>query len=104
MPGLLWLLGLLILLVCLSLAIAIYNWYQLHHIRKHLLKSIMGVDAKTHKAFQLLANDMQKHLKYLEGVRTQREWTESEKEFVETFTDNLRDAEKFLSKQIKSLK
>ncbi len=98
------LLILLQILIFLSVVFAIYNWRELRKLRKHIRESAATLNAGTHKAFQLLKDDLQKHLELLETVRTEREWTDEEHKFVIRFQSNLKEAEKFLSKKAKSLK
>jgi hypothetical protein len=98
------LLMVLIVLVLLALLIALYTWYQVRHMRKSHPKGLAALEMKTHKAFQLLAHDLEKHLKYLEGIKTEREWTKAEEEFVNTFKGALQDAEQYLSDEMRSLK
>ncbi len=90
-------------LLAFVLLISVWTWLRLRKWREEHKKDIRKTEQVVHKAFDLLKEDIEKQIKFLEKARSQRQLTEEEQRVVEYLKKDLDDTEKFLKKEIEDI-
>lgn len=98
------LLLILFTLILMLLLFLLYIWYMVRKLKQTMRAQIANLDSDVHKAFHLLRDDLRDHIEIIEDARENRSLTKEEERFVEHFKHNISDAEKFIEKDMKSLK
>ena len=87
-------------LLILMLLILVWSWIRLRNWREQHKKEIAITEENIHKAFDLLKEDIEKQIRYLEKTGSSRKLTSEEERVIEYLKRDLDDAEKFLRKEI----
>lgn len=87
-------------LLILMLFILVWSWLRLRNWREQHKKEISLTEENIHKAFDLLKEDMEKQIRYLEKTGSSRKLTSEEERVIEYLKKDLDDVEKFLRKEI----
>ncbi|MFA4890657.1 MAG: cohesin domain-containing protein, partial [Candidatus Paceibacterota bacterium] len=90
----------IIALLILMLLILVWSWLRLRNWREQHKKEITLTEENIHKAFDLLKEDIEKQIRYLEKSRASRGLNSEEERIIEYLKRDLDDAEKFLRKEI----
>lgn len=91
-------------LLLMLLLFLLYIWYMVRKLKQTMRAQIANLDSDVHKAFHLLRDDLRDHIETIEDARANRTLTKEEERFIEHFKNNISDAEKFIEKDMKSLK
>lgn len=89
--------------IVLMLLIIIWSWLRIRKWHERYRKDISQTEFLIHKAFDLLKEDIEKQVKFLEKARSQRQLTEEEERVVEYLKKDLDDAEKLLRKELEGM-
>jgi len=90
----------IILVIAIILFILTWLWHRYNMWMRKLRKEVKEAEGVTTKAFKLLKDDLQKHLKAIEHAKTKRDLSLEEKKLVKELKENLNIAEKSLQKEI----
>jgi len=93
----------LLVLLILSVFIIWYSWHKFINLKREVRKDIRKVDARLHKVFDLLKEDIMDEIKLVEHAKTKRELTKEEKRLIKRLREDLEDAEKFIKKELKEI-
>ncbi|MDQ3015062.1 MAG: hypothetical protein M3Q73_04315 [bacterium] len=91
-------------LMLMLLLFLLYIWYMVRKLKQTMRAQIAHLDSDLHKAFHLLRDDLREHIETIENARASRSLTKEEERFIEHFRHNISDTEKFLERDMKSLK
>lgn len=87
-------------LFALMFIVLVWTWLKLRRWREQHRREIVATEENIHKAFDLLKEDIEKQIRYLERASTSRELTDEEERIIDYLKRDLDDAERFLRKEI----
>ncbi len=77
---------------------------KLHFLRRKLRRDIVSTEKEVHKVFKLLKIDTRRHMRMLEKASTKRKLTKEESKILAELSENLDEAEAYLSQKVKVIK
>ncbi len=92
-------LALLLILILLILS----SWRQARRYKYHVRKEVGEAQTTLEKAFDILREDLQEHLKILEKTKIARALTDEETKIMHRLKSDLNEAEKLVRKEIKDI-
>lgn len=90
-------------LIILSIFLLRKGAHLAYRFKKDLRKDIAHTESSIHKAFKMLKEDMEGHVKMLEKTKDSRSLTREEEKIFDDLKENLSEAEEFLIKEIKDI-
>ncbi len=80
-----------------------YTWHRIRALRQRIGREIKDVEIGVHQAFDILREDVRKHLKLLEKVKSKRELTVEEEKIIRQLRRDLDITEKMVNKKIEKI-
>jgi len=99
-------LAIVVQFIALLIFIAIlvwYTWRRIKTLRRKIGREIKEVESGVHEAFDILREDVRKHLKLLESVKSKRDLTFEEERILKQLRRDLDAAEKMVNKKIEKI-
>lgn len=93
----------LIALAALMAFFIFYSWHKVNNFRKRIKKETFEAESALHESFGMLRSEMADSVKKLESARSKRPLTKEEEIVLKKLKDNLDEAEKIVSKEIKDI-
>lgn len=77
---------------------------KVHFLRRKLKRDIVNTEKEVHKVFKLLKSDTRRHMLMLQKASTKRKLTKEESKILAELSENLDEAEAYLSQKVKVIK
>ncbi|MSR71551.1 MAG: hypothetical protein EXS50_02715 [Candidatus Taylorbacteria bacterium] len=81
----------------------LYGWRRLSIFRKRLRTEVEEAESTIHKFFNLMKEDIKGYVEMLEKTNGKRELTKEKEKTLKQLRRSLRDAEKFIAKEIRDI-
>ncbi|MCK5059617.1 MAG: hypothetical protein KAR00_00505 [Candidatus Pacebacteria bacterium] len=94
---------LLIIIIFTLLSLVWLGWHRFSALKKKLKKEVKEAEDSLRKAFDLLKEDIQKQIEFLDKTKFKRELTKVEEKVIKHLKKDLDDAESFIKKEIKDI-
>ena len=92
----------LILLIIFSLTL-LYGWLKFFSLYRRVRKEGAETERTVDKVFDILKKDLSSHILKLKRAQSKRKLTVEETDFLESFEEELSDAKKAISKEVKDV-
>lgn len=93
----------LIALLIVLIVLLFYTWRKISRLKRKIKKEVREAESSLHTAFDLLKEDIQKHIELLEKIKSKRELTQEEKKIITQLKKDLDAAEKLIRKEIEDI-
>jgi len=93
----------LAILLLVLILLAIYVAQRNLKIKKTLKKETEEAEQSLHRGFDELRKDIEREIGKLEGVKSERELDQKEKEITKNLKEDLKEVEKYIGKEIKDV-